>query len=861
MKGTQDRLYNLLPAIYRLRDAEQGYNLRAFLRVIEEQADVVEDDISRLYDNLFIETCEDWVVPYIGDLFGYLPLRNTGEPASMRSVRDQDRARVLIPRRDVANTIRYRRRKGTLSLLELLSDDVADWPARAVEFYRLLGWTQHLNHQYLLRGRTTDIRNGNVLDCIDGPFDTIAHTADIRKITANHTRRRYNIPEVGLFVCRLKPYSVTKTPAFCIDNASPNNYTFSVLGNDTPLFNRWVPDPDTRHIAGEVDLPVQIRRRGFEEHIWAHGHRSPSRASGVYWGEDKSIAIWAPEWPVKTAIPAKDGLPIPAARVIPADLSSWNYPVPKDHVAVDPALGRIRFPAKQPPKKGVTVSYSYGFSADIGGGEYRRPIPGPDLVAISQLRTEDIVKVERFAERLDAADDQNDPVSAFINKQLSVETRILLKTPAAEEFCPLLVKDLNAVIATEAFYDPVDPGRFKSIEPLPAELADLCSHEPDPIRVLRRNRLLLEEVYPEFIRSNYPIFRVGEKEVYKTITTALAAWQFQKPAHAVIELADSSVWVEQIAIHLEKGQSLNFRAADAKRPVLRQLNWQTSLPDAVSVTGGPGSRITFDGLLVTGRGISVTGPDAGEENRTPGEDLCEVVIRHCTLVPGWSLDSECCPDHANEPSIELLNTRSKVLIEKSIIGPIRVVADNIRAEPNRIRIHDSIVDATGSDLDVVTAQDGFIAHAILTFRRCTVIGKVSAHAIRLAEDSIFSGIVTVARSQVGCMRFCYVPFGSRTPRRFNCQPDKLTGKEGTSEDEKKRIRREIRPYFTSPRYGTPGYCQLATGCPVEIRCGAEDESEMGVFHDLYQPQREDNLRLRLDEYTPSGMETGIIFVN
>jgi hypothetical protein len=36
---------------------------------------------------------------------------------------------------------------------------------------------------------------------------------------------------------------------------------------------------------------------------------------------------------------------------------------------------------------------------------------------------------------------------------------------------------------------------------------------------------------------------------------------------------------------------------------------------------------------------------------------------------------------------------------------------------------------------------------------------------------------------------------------------------------------------------------------------------MGVFHDLFQPQREANLRTRLDEYTPAGMNAGYILVN
>jgi hypothetical protein len=66
------------------------------------------------------------------------------------------------------------------------------------------------------------------------------------------------------------------------------------------------------------------------------------------------------------------------------------------------------------------------------------------------------------------------------------------------------------------------------------------------------------------------------------------------------------------------------------------------------------------------------------------------------------------------------------------------------------------------------------------------------------------------------------------------------------------------PHFTSIRYGTPGYAQLAAGCPEEIRRGAEDGSEMGAFHDLFQPQREDGLRQRIDEYIPAGSQAGIV---
>lgn len=149
MSQSKDRLYNLLPAVHRQRDAEQGYPLKALLQVISEQVNVVEDDINGLYENWFIETCQDWVVPYIGDLVGYRPVSEAGEPGDVTGQEGLGLNKILFPRREVANTIGYRRRKGTLALLEELSRSAAGWPARAVEFYRLLQVAQHINHQHL----------------------------------------------------------------------------------------------------------------------------------------------------------------------------------------------------------------------------------------------------------------------------------------------------------------------------------------------------------------------------------------------------------------------------------------------------------------------------------------------------------------------------------------------------------------------------------------------------------------------------------------------------------------------------------------------------------------------------------------
>lgn len=760
-----DRLYELLPAIYRIRDAEQGEPLKALLRVISEQVNLVEEDIAQLYENWFIETCEDWVVPYIGELIGYQPVHEAGEPGDIRTEQGRIRNKILIPRREIASTIRYRKRKGTLALLELLANDIAEWPARAVEYYKLLSWTQALNHLHLERGGTVDLRNNHQLELLNSPFDQLAHTVDVRRINSKQTVGRYNIPSIGVFVWRLKSYSVTQTPAYCVEAEGHHCFTFSVLGNDAPLFVRPEPEADPTHIADEFNLPVPMRRSALAEH------------KDHLYGENNSFYI---EMGMKEGKSDEIKLiPLPY-KIIPADLSGWQYLPHRNTVAVDPVLGRIAFPPQQVPKNGVWVSYRYGFSADMGGGEY--------------------------------------------------------------------------------------------------------------------DRLLSQQ-------ADFKVFSVKQDGPLKTITEAIKQWEAMKPAHAIIEIDDSRVYVEPIQIEFVDGhKSLQLRAANGKRPVIRLLDWQHNQPDALVVAGKAGECFMLDGVMVTGRGIQLSG------------DLKQVTIRHSTLVPGWSLDCDCQPQCPVEPSLEIFSPRICVVIEHSIFGSIQInpilpesneelapytdlsedegrqthilenevqraqcegVEREIRLDPIRLCISDSIVDATDPEQEAIGGPGCPVGYAVLTIVRSTVFGKIQVHAIELGENCIFEGRITVARRQYGCLRFSYITPGSRTPSRYMCQPDlvesaieeslrkqaKLPPTASEIEAAKHCERIRVKPQFNSIRYGTPTYCQLALNCAHEIKRGADDESEMGVFHDLFHPQREANLRTRLDEYIPAGSDVSIIFAN
>lgn len=730
MTRDPDRLFDLLPVVHRRRDAERGHPLRALLQVIAEQVEVVEDDIDRLYENWFIETCEDWVVPYLGDLVGYRAVHEAGVPADLPEDRRRRLQKILVPRREVANTVPYRRRKGTLALLELLAYAVAGWPARAVELYQLLAWMQPLNHQRLARGRALDLHDGDALDLLDGPFDTAAHTVDVRRLSSHRTRGRHNIPVVGLFVWRLRAYGITRAPAYCLEQLGSHCYTFSVLGNDTPLFTKPSPEPSPEHIAGPLNVPAPIRRRALERDL------------GAYYGPDRSLAIWVDGWAGYDR-----SAPLPPEALVVADLTDWQYRPPRGRVAVDPVLGRLAFHNRQLPKKGVWVHYHYGFSDDLGGGEYPRTLAQPE----------------------------------------------------------------DAVV-----------------------------------------------------------YRVGQGEELEKIGDALVRWRDEEPRHAVVEITDGGVYTEQINVELAEGQSFQLRAADRTRPVLRLMDWHTARPDALWVRGAAGSRFTLDGLLVAGRGVQVEGP------------LADLKIRHCTLVPGWKVGPDCEPTHPAEPSLELIDTQARVTIERTILGSIQVSQDEVGTDPVLIRLSDCILDATSPEREAVGAPSWPLAHAVLTIERTTVFGEIQTHAIELAENSVFVGKIHVARRQLGCMRFCSVIAGSRTPRRYRCQPDLVEqevraaygaeyqtahGGERPPADDPglaatlRQARERVRPRFDSTRYGAPDYARLGLCCADEITRGADDESEMGAFHDLFQPQRTTNLETRLDEFVPAGMDAGIIFAS
>ena len=325
-----------------------------------------------------------------------------------------------------------------------------------------------------------------------------------------------------------------------------------------------------------------------------------------------------------------------------------------------------------------------------------------------------------------------------------------------------------------------------------------------------------------------PVVRVPDDQ--PTIQQALAALA----GAGVVEITDSGRYVEVPAIAVAAGKRIELRARNGRRPIL-------VLSSPLDVSAGADGQAVINGLLIEGDTVRVASG--------AGNQLRRLRLAHCTLIPGQRLTPDGNPATPGAESLRVELPQVTVEIDRSIVGALRI---DSRADAV---IADSIVDANADDAMAYAATDGASAGASLTMHRSTVVGRVHATVLHLVSDSLLAARppagdptaqpVRAVRTQEGCVRFSYIPPGSRVPRRYRCQPESGSG--------------TVAPRFVSLQYGAPAYAQLAPGTPAAIRRGASNESEMGVYNHLMQPQREADLQYRLDEYLRVGLQAGVFY--
>lgn len=705
-----EKLYSLLPAVYRIRDLEQSQDtlllpdgsaedrvleqpLRALMQVFTEQIGILEENLNQLYDDQFIETCAEWVVPYIGDLIGYHTPRRTPDHSQ---------------RTEVANTISYRRRKGTFLLQEQLVRDVTGWNVHIVEYFKLIAATQHTNRP---RPQNTlvDLRKQATLAQLGTPFESSMHTLDLRNGSID--RGRYTIAAIGVFLWRLTAYPMTDVPALRPFDNDNRRYLFDPLGRNLHLFNLPHHAANSTQPSDEQAVAMPISRTMMADPL----------ALQHYYGRGKSFLL--------TKIDAQGKREdVTSDQITFSDLSdrqegngnlTWAH-LPQKKIAIDPVLGRIAFPQDEeaPDPTHIYCSFHYGFSADIGGGEYHR--------------------APSFSQRLQSL----------------------------------------ARVAEHTQYASIQDA-LNNVVPHPTSVPGLVD---------------------------------------------------------VIEISDGGRYREALTIDAGHKQRIEIRAVDFRCPLLVPA----SEPDIAEmhISGSESSEVILNGLHISNCILRVHG------------HLGRLTLRHCTLVPGFTLS---VPHHSHQPSLIVESAHTQIEIDHCIVGALHINKSAI------VHITNSIIDATARERVAYasTATHAHLPGGALSIENSTIIGRVSTIALELASNTLFfassdaDGVpsIYVERPQEGGVRFSYLPEHSLTLRRYRCQPE--TGHPAG----------EVEPQFTSLRYGDPGYCQLLQRTSLKIRQGADDGAEVGVFHDLLQPQREGNLRERLKEYLRFPVDSTIIYMS
>ena len=288
--------------------------------------------------------------------------------------------------------------------------------------------------------------------------------------------------------------------------------------------------------------------------------------------------------------------------------------------------------------------------------------------------------------------------------------------------------------------------------------------------------------------------------------------------NGITEISDSKTYnpiASKVAII-----NLALQAANKQRPFVR-LQSNLILSSGVNLNSG----ITLDGLWIGANG------NLAADIILRGDFEC-VVIRNCTIDPGGSKNIK---DETLHPVRLIIEGRVEYLcIESSIMGPILIRSNGYVEE---LSITDSIIQSVNPAVKAIEIKTGR-SHV----DRSTILGQVAVHRLD-ASETLITGLVHVTDTQNGCFRFSAAPSISRLPHPF----------------ESFLFTEDTNHWFTSRRFGDPGYAQLSDTVPANIMRGAENGSEMGAFSDQLNPIKFDGLKNKIDEYMPFGLIP--IFIN
>jgi hypothetical protein len=796
-------LFERLPELYRVEDERvaPANQLRSLLELVEEAFGAVHESVESLYHDLFVETCDDWVIPYIADLLGTSHLE--GDPVTIR--------------RDVADTIGWRRRKGTLGVVTDVTRKLTGWGVHAAELLEDVAWSQELDHQRpdagglppyalpsvdrhtVVRGGTATIRDPATLALLGTPFDSFARMPDFR--TPGIGEARPNLPNLAIFLWRLATYrvgplrprfdSTVQTGLAAPAAARAVRFELNPLGEPVRLFNGSGLDPDEAPLDAGADLgPGPIHAARLDSLRPPH-HRGPQPPAAPAIGDlwlDPNRDLWH-EW----------------------DGAGWNE---LEELIVTELAGG----ASGRPELYVAVS-----AYDPAAG----PPPSSSTLALELHLPE-------------APFSPFDPAEWRIRGAGLLAWEAALRPPLAEReiaIDPLLGRVVVGV-RTSAEANSVRDD-LRAVHTYGAA-GDVGAHPVD--------------------RQAPPATRIVGGEGGMTLADALGDLQ-GAGADVVVEIDDDELHELDFGAvagaaselggpTLALATSLTIRAADRRRPIVR-----LSAPlraRALDAGRAEATELRLAGLwLARGEGWTDGDPLVARA------DLGKLLVDGCTLDPGGALPA--CADEGRRPiqpairldeaGSPLMTGTTDVVLRRSVSGPLLI------DRGHRLTVEESVVDA-GSGVGEEPASAGFaIAGAgdpaaswgpQLDVTAATFLGRVRVERAA-GRGGIWTQALEVLHNQTGCIKHSYLSgVGDRLPQTHACV--RGTGAHAA------RLR------FVSEVFGQPEYCQLADDCDFRIRERGPGDDAMGAFGFLLTAHKRRNVEIRYREFLPLGIRPQLVTV-
>ena len=846
-----NRLWQLLPGIYRARDSDDAAvsgPLEELARRIGAQAAVVRRSIDRLWADQSIETSDDWVVPYLGDLLA-TNLVNGLDPSGQR--------------RDVAKTIHYRRRKGTVAILEEIARDVTGWEAHVVEGFRRLARTRHsldppvgagpfnaamptpcpggpgvadaselLEHEGLVgvltgtpAGGFADLRSIHGADLADTSFDEYFHTADLRR--GQGAVGRYGIPKLLVFLWRLQSFPVvggTPVPV----TGCPNQYVFDPTGRNVALFlSPLGPEPDdyadSWTEAREWQVPGPLTE-SLQEAIADPGTTPPRHAP----------------YPDVTEIPAFYSA-ISGTPAEPVPIEAW------------PEVGQFR---TVPPFAGqLTVSYQYGFPGMVGAGPYDRRLLGDPPVTI------DPEQGVSGGSGLDTALAASAGAGTVTIADAVTYTAVSDVGSTGVPIDSLLVRagaDLRSVIRLPAPASAGDPPAAWVFTG--GETTVLTADGP----VTKTAELTLDGL----LFSGGDIVLRGAFATVRLTGCTIDPGTMDESGDLTVSvdgrpLAPARIWIES-----DPGAAAGAPGAIGQLLVdhcvlgpLRTRNGgavetiaiSDSIVQELTPTPTPGSALAAS---------DVYDPALLAKALGSADPLSQLLLGKLPAAAKQALSSYAGGLVAAASLTAIVAGLNSIIAGPSSIYSLDAAAFvGVQLTPEALALLAEGAAADVAALNLALLESGYpvalgtaglaLSEGTVTLTRTTVIGRSAVHRLQ-ASDSILSDFTVVEDSQDGCVRFSAVRDGSRVPRRYRS----VETAPGAA-------------LFTSTAFGEAGYGQLletadraivSGATDVTITAGADTGSEMGAYSSQLAPIKELGLLVKYAEYMPLGLTPVVIHV-